>query len=168
MFTPVKTRPPARIAAPTWNSLYGAYALVRTSAAAATSSSICFSGGLLSGCLRWPRLLGILGLARDQHLGDATPVHLLRLEHQILVGDLLALLGDGAEQAQHQPAHRIPLLVGELGVEELVHLIDPQPPVDAVGPVPKIDDRRLLPVVLVGDLPHELLEEVLQRHQAGD
>src|SRR6266508_4563419 len=72
-FTPVKTRPPARMAAPTWNSLYGAYALVRTSAAAATSSWICCSGGLLSGGLRRARLLCIFRLARDQHLGDAAP-----------------------------------------------------------------------------------------------
>src|SRR5213596_3556490 len=69
-------------------------------AAAATSSSICSFGGLPSGRSSGARLFCLMGLARDQHLGDPPPVHLLRLEHEVLVRDLLALLGYGAEQPE--------------------------------------------------------------------
>ena len=78
----------------------------------------------------------------------------------------LALVGDVAEQVEHEAADGVPLGVGQLDAERLVHVVDGHPAGDAQRPVGEVLDARLLDVVLVGDLADDLLEEVLEGDDA--
>ena len=76
--------------------------------------------------------------------------------------------GIAPKQTQHQPADRVPLLVGKLDVQELVDVVDRELAVHAVDAVGDLLDLGLLGVVLVRDLADELLEQVLERDEAAD
>ena len=69
----------------------------------------------------------------------------------------------------HEPADRVVLLGVlelEVEVEQLEQLVDVGPAVDARLVVGQALDHRLLDVVLVLDLADDLLEQVLDRHEA--
>ena len=55
----------------------------------------------------------------------------------------------------------------ELDVEQLLEIVDVRPAIHARLILGQADDHRLLGVVLVLDLADDLLEQVLDRHQAG-
>ena len=87
-------------------------------------------------------------------------------ELDAIEADHLALLGDVAQQVEDEATDRVPLGVGQLDAELLAHVVDGRTPPHAQGAVVETFDRRLFDVVLVGDLAHDLLEQVLQRDQA--
>src|SRR5436190_684774 len=103
--------------------------------------------------------------AFDEDLRYPAALHPFGGEAQVVEPDLLALPGDGPEEAHHQARDGVPFLVGELDVEHVVQLVDGHPPAHPVTPVVDRDHLRLLAVVLVGDLPDELLDQVLHGHQ---
>ena len=92
----------------------------------------------------------------------------ITVKRQLVVDDRLADLGDVLERAEHEPADRVPLLVGQLQAEQLGQLVDRRAAVDEVVTVGLALHVVGLDVVLVDDLAHQLLEAVLQRHQPGD
>src|SRR5680860_61583 len=100
-----------------------------------------------------------------EHLGDASTLHPLGGEpHAVDVG---ALPGEG-DVAQHpveQPAHGVPLLGGQVAVEQVVELVDRQARVHPPPPLAELLHKRFLAVVLVHDLADDLLQDVLDRDQ---
>ena len=73
------------------------------------------------------------------------------------------------EGAEDEPADRVPVLVGQLDVEQVVEISSTgRAAVDEVVAVGQPLDVVGLGVVLVDDLADELLETVLERDQAGD
>ena len=81
--------------------------------------------------------------------------------------DRLARDRDVAEQVEDQAADRVPGPGGQLGVDQLVDLVDRQAGADPQLAAAELLDRRLLDVELVDDLAHQLLDEVLEGDQAG-
>src|SRR5512132_374184 len=162
MFWPVKIRPFATIAAPTAKPEYGAYARPMASRARSTASSInaLISAGT-AGSVTDDLLvrIGRCGLPRDEHGGDPATLDLLRLEPQALVLRLLTRVRDLAEQLQDEPCDRIPLLIRELGVEQLVHVVDRGLPRHAEDAVANLDHVGHFGVVLVRYLPDQLLQQ---------
>src|SRR3990172_1969928 len=82
--------------------------------------------------------------------------------------DRVALPGKPAELVEEQARHRVPLLVGETRREGVVEPVDRHLPENAPGSVRPGQQLLFLPVVLLPDLPEELLEHVLQRHDPDD
>jgi len=76
-----------------------------------------------------------------------------------------------ADRGDHQAADRVVLVVGEVGAEAFVEILDRRQCVDHVAAVGLRCDLRvaidLVLVVLVVDLADDLLQDVLDRHQAG-
>src|SRR4029077_8058155 len=124
MFSPVKMVPPATRAAPTGKPEYGAYARCIAARAASTARSTVASS--IATMLAAGDLGGIGGIRqpRDQDLRDATALHVLGDDPQVPELRGLAGVRDLAEQIEHEPADRVPLLVGEIDVEQLVEVID--------------------------------------------
>src|SRR5512132_1560487 len=171
MFWPVKIRPFATIAAPTAKPEYGAYARPMASRARSTASSInALTSSGTSGSVTDDLLLriGRCGSPRDEHRGDPASLDLFRLEPQTLELHLLTRFRDLAEQLEDEPPDRIPLLVRELGIEQLVHVVDRGLPRYAVDPLADLDHVGHFGVVLVRDLPDQLFEKSLERDDAGD
>src|SRR5438046_1716163 len=142
MFWPVKIRPLATIAAPTAKPEYGAYARPMASRARSTASSInALIASGRAGSVTDDLLLriGRCGFPRDEHGGDPASLDLLRLEPQALELPLLTGIRDLAEQVEDEPTDRIPLLVRELGIEQLVHIVDRGLPRHAVNPIADLD-----------------------------
>ena len=84
------------------------------------------------------------------------------------VGDhRLAGHRDVAEEVEDQAADGVPRPGGQVGVEQVVDLVDRQPGADPQAAAGQLLDRGLLDVELVHDLAHQLLDEVLQGDQAG-
>ena len=121
------------------------------------------------------RLLGVgLGdalVARghgDQDRAHAAALDLLGAEHQVAEADLVALLRNLAEEAEHQAADRVPFRVRQLDAEQLAEIVDGRATLDPVDAVGHRDELGLVRVVLVLDLADQLLEHVLERDQADD
>ena len=72
-----------------------------------------------------------------------------------------------AEEVEHQPADGVPVGVGQLDLEQFVDLVDRGAAGHPEAAVGEALDLGGLDVVLVDDLPHDLLEEVLQGDEAG-
>ena len=81
--------------------------------------------------------------------------------------DALALCGNVPQEVEDQPSDGVPVPRGQVGVEELVHLVDGHAGVHPVLAIRKRLYWRVLDVVLVDDLAHELLDQVLEGHEAG-
>ena len=99
---------------------------------------------------------------------DPAPGHLVHRELVAVQRHLLALPRHPAEFRQHQAAHRAHVLARELVAQPSLELGErhaaQHPPVALV----ELQYRRhLVGVVLVLDLAHDLLQDVLQRHDAG-
>ncbi|OLT53998.1 hypothetical protein BJF88_00450 [Cellulosimicrobium sp. CUA-896] len=75
---------------------------------------------------------------------------------------------DLPERLGEQAAGGVHVVVVEGEVEQVAQLVDAQPGRHAQPPVAEVLDLGLGPVVLVGQLPDDLLERVLDRHQPGD
>ncbi len=106
----------------------------------------------------------------DEDLADAPPVGRLDRERQPVELDGVARRRDPTDTVVDEAADRVVLLLVlqlELDVEQLAELVDVRPPVDARLVVGEPDDHRLLDVVLVLDLADDLLEQVLDRDEAG-
>ncbi len=66
------------------------------------------------------------------------------------------------------PPTGVDLVVLELDPEQVSEFVDRHPRGHPVPPAAQRLDVRGLPVVLVADLPDELLDQVLERDEAGD
>ncbi len=104
---------------------------------------------------------------RDAHGDDPVTLHALGPELEVLEAHDLALVGHVAEQVEDEPADRVPLRVGQLDAELLAHLVDRRAAGHPQRAVAQPLDRGHLDVVLVGDLPDDLLEQVFERHEPG-
>ena len=80
----------------------------------------------------------------------------------------LALGRQPAEVVGDEPADGDEIVLGELQVEELLHLLDLDAAGNRVVAGRVLDDLGLLGVVLVLDLAHDLLDHVLHGHEPGD
>src|SRR4051794_20438308 len=103
----------------------------------------------------------------DAHPADAPALHPLGPQAAAVVVDCLPLGGHVPEQEVDEPADGVVVALGELGVEQLVELVDGHAGIDPHVAAGKGLDRRLLHVVLVDDLAHQLLDEILEGDQAG-
>ena len=72
-----------------------------------------------------------------------------------------------AQRVEDQPADGVPVPLLDIGLDEGVELVDGHPAVHQRLTPGEWFDQRLLVVVFVDDLPDELLDQVLQRHQTG-
>ena len=111
------------------------------------------------------------GSRTDQHLADPPAVGRLDGQRQPVDLDLVARLRHAADAVVDEPADRVVLVLvlerrGRCRTAPSRSSTD-GPPVDARLVVGELDDHRLLVVVLVLDLADDLLEQVLDRDQAG-
>ena len=74
---------------------------------------------------------------------------------------------DVAEQVEDQSPDGVPGPGGQIGMDQLVDLVDGQPGADPQLARAQPLVGRLLDVELVDDLPHQLLDEILERDQPG-
>ena len=89
-------------------------------------------------------------------------------EAQAVPLNRVALLGRAAEPAEDEARDRVVVLLRHRLVELLVEVVDRERAVDADAPLVELLDRLVRQVVLVLDLADDLLEEVLERDDAGD
>ena len=124
-------------------------------------------GGGSRALLLCGRALGRWGRSavRDPHQHDAPALDAFRAELEPVDPCALALDRHVPERVEHQAAHRVPLLLGQLGVEQLVHLVDRGAAGHAERATGKPLDLGLVDVVLVGDLADDLLEQVFHRDE---
>ncbi len=108
------------------------------------------------------------GCDRDPDAPDPVAVELLGREAPAVRLDGLPLDGHVAEGAEHEPGDGVPVLVGQLDLEEVVQVADAHPAVDDVRAVGEVQDLPVLTVELVDDLADQLLQAVLQGDHAGD
>src|SRR5207249_1591825 len=109
-------------------------------------------------------------LARDQHLADAAPVSRLDRQPQSVDVDRVTRCGHATDAVVDEAADGVVLLgVLELQVEveQFQQLVDVGPAIDPRLVLGQADDHRLLDVVLILDLADDLLEQVLDRDEAG-
>src|SRR6185436_20079443 len=105
-----------------------------------------------------------LSIANGEDLADPAPVGRLDGQGQAIDRDLLAGLGDAADAVVDEPADRVvfvSVLEPQVRVEQVGQIVHVGPAVDPGLVVGQPDDERLFLVVLVLDLAHDLLEEVL-------
>ena len=96
---------------------------------------------------------GIEGVdAVHPHPADASPDDPLGGQLPTRHLDRLALGGHVAELGQQQPADRVPVALGELSTQQLVHLVERHARVDAVVATGQRLDHGVLDVELVDDL----------------
>jgi hypothetical protein len=106
---------------------------------------------------------------RHQDLADAPAVGRLNRQPEPVDVDRVARRGHAADAVVHEAADRVVLILVlelEVEVEQLQDLVDVGPAVDARLVVGQPDDHRLLDVVLILDLAHDLLDDVLHRGEA--
>ena len=129
----------------------------------------------LIGPLGQPLLVGFSGPGvqrralepHDPDAADPPALHLLGDEEMAVDLDRLAFGGDVPADGEHEAADGVPVPVGQVGAEELVHLVDGHLARDAELAAAERHDQGLVDVELVDDLADELLDEVLERHDAG-
>src|SRR5699024_102544 len=121
-------------------------------------------------------LVGLVGLLHrlgchgvDLHRRNAVASAGRAFGGQRETGDLHLGAGDGdpAEVLGHQSADRVDVLVEELETEQFAQVVHVHARAHAHRVLVNTLNGRLGSVVLVDDLPHDLLEDVLDRHQAG-
>ena len=111
-----------------------------------------------------------VAVAHDEDLADPPPVGRLDGQRQAVHLDLVAGLRDAADPVVDEPADGVVLVLvleRELDVEQLAEVVHVRPAIDPGLVVGELDDHRLFLVVLVLDLADDLLEQVLDGHQAG-
>src|SRR4029077_20190661 len=108
-------------------------------------------------------------LALHQHRADlvAPAGQVLRGEPQAADGRGGARDRDPAEGVRQQPGHRLHVLLFQVDAEQLAEFGRRQPGGDPGRAVGEPFYRRLLVVVLVGDLADDLLQDVLDGDQPG-
>ena len=143
---------PTRLTNPERSSGHDVRASVRSGAPRRPSSSPSSSGS---------------SHRHDRDRRDAAALDPLGAELEPLEPHRLARLGHVAEQVEHEPADGVPLGVGQLDAEHLVHLVDRRPAGRADAAAVERLDAGLLDVVLVDDLADDLLEQVLERDEPG-
>src|SRR6476619_2901452 len=79
----------------------------------------------------------------------------------------VADLRRAAELAEDDAADGVVVVVGQMALEALVELLDRQAALDPVEVGPEPYDRRVLGIELVVDLADDLLEQVLEGHEAA-
>src|SRR4051812_4429231 len=157
---------PSRTAAPS-------IAPTRARAARASVTSLASSGFISSGIGGLPLVSWAGQLpradARDQHRVDPVAPACGALGLQPKPTDRGHRTGDRhpAERLGEQAGHGLDLVVRQLHREDLAEILDRQsrcpPPLVLAEPL----HGGALDVVLVGDLPHDLLEDVLDGDEAG-
>ena len=112
----------------------------------------------------------LLGYRQQGGVGvqDARAVDRGDVELDVADLDAVADRRRAAELAEDDAADRVVILVRELAVEALVELLDRQAALDAVAIRPEAHDRGVLGIELVVDLADDLLEQILERDEAGD
>src|SRR5205807_9446431 len=118
-FAPLNVPASVETADPTKKLLYGAYARPRACRARSSRRSTSSATAVLRLFLRRPN---------DEHLRDAAPLHLLGGEPEVLDRDGFALRRHGADQAVHRPADGVPFVVREVGLAQLVPVVDRHAP----------------------------------------
>ena len=98
---------------------------------------------------------------------DAAALGLEHLDVQAVELERLADRRHAADARQHVAADGLEALGLDRDVEPLAHLVDARLGAEHPRAVALVDDRLGLDVVLVADLADDLLEQVLERHQAG-
>ena len=99
----------------------------------------------------------------DLELPDPRAVDLEHAEAEAVRAHLVADLRRTSELAEHEPGHRVEVLLLERRVELLVEVVDRVRAVDANVRVVDALDRRVGQVELVLDVADDLLEQVLER-----
>src|SRR3712207_1347890 len=128
------------------------------------------AGGRLD--LREPsgRRVPLRGLVGRQKLHlealDSRPVDRHHVETQAVPAHLVALLGRTAELAEHEACDRVVVLERHRLGETLVEVVDRERAADPHPAVVDLLDGLVGQVELVLDLAHDLLEHVLQGHDA--
>src|SRR5215211_5203594 len=112
-----------------------------------------------NGLVRWGRELGLQPL-------DARAGHLDHLEADAVPFDRVPLLRRPPDLAEHEAGDGVVVLGGQVGPELLVEVVDREGAPDEDRPLVEALDRLIRQVVLVLDLADDLLEHVLERHDA--
>jgi hypothetical protein len=76
-------------------------------------------------------------------------------------------VGHAAKEVEHPAAYRVEGLIGQAEAGGGIELVDGQLARDTVRRGVHLLDEPLLLVELVSDLAHQLLEQVLERDEAG-
>src|SRR5690349_22265660 len=111
---------------------------------------------------------GLVALDEDRRDALAPALGALGLEDEPRDRHALAGQRKVPELLREQAAGAVDVLVLEVEAEELAELVDRQTGVHAVASFAQLFHLRGLAVVLVGDVAHELLDQVLEGHEAGD
>src|SRR6266851_9412669 len=104
---------------------------------------------------------------RDADPADAAALDLLGREPVPVAHDRLTLVRDVAQQVEDEPPDRVPVALRQLGVQELVGLVDREPGVHPEVAVGERLHEGLLDVVLVDDLADQLLDQVPEGDDTG-
>src|SRR3954463_10840663 len=110
----------------------------------------------------------MLRLATDQHTADAVPATLRTLSEEVQALHRYRRARDGypTERPSEQAADSLDVLDVELHIKHVLDIIDRDAHMHAHAAVVERLDPWRLPVVLIGDLADDLLEDVLDRHQS--
>ena len=106
------------------------------------------------------------GLERDRQPVDPLPLDRVDLEAQAVVRHLVARPGCASQLAEDEPGDSVVVLVRQIAVELLIEVVDRERAVDADRVVVDPLDRLVRQVELVFDLTDDLLEQVLECHDA--
>src|SRR4051812_7174649 len=93
---------------------------------------------------------------------DPRAVDVEHVEADPVVNDLVSGFGRAAELAEDEPGDRVVVLLGQLGLELLVEVVDREGAVDSHVTVPEMLDGLVRKVVFVLDLADDLLQQVLE------
>src|SRR5712671_4612344 len=117
------------------------------------------------------RRAAVLVAAADrENLAYAPTVGRFDREGQAVDLDPIARCRHASDPVVDEPTDRVVLVLvleAEVRVEQLGQVVDGRSPVEPRLVIGEADDHRLLDVVLVLDLADDLLEEVLDRDEAG-
>ena len=103
----------------------------------------------------------------DPDAADAPALQLLGDEEMAVHLDRLTFGRDVAADGEHEAADGVPVPGGQLGTEDLVHLVHGHLARDPELAAAERHDQGLVDVELVDDLADELLDQVLEGHDAG-
>src|SRR5262245_8174103 len=109
----------------------------------------------------------MLVAAADADLGDAAALDLDDLEREIVDVDGLAHVRHATEVRQQIPAHGFEALALDIDVQPLTHLVDAHLAAEDETAVALVRDGLALDIVFVANLADDLLEQILDGHQAS-
>src|SRR5262245_38173789 len=105
-------------------------------------------------------------LLADPHSIDAAPLGVEHFDREAVDVELLPDVRDAADVVHQEATHGLEAFALDLDVEPLRHLVDVHLAAEDDAAVAFVDDRLRLDVVLVANLADDLLEQVLDGHQA--